>query len=972
MMTSFLIPVSALAQVESGTIAGVVRDTSGAVLPGVTVEASSPQLIEKVRSVITDGEGLYQIVSLRPGTYTVTFTLTGFNTFRREGIQLTAAFTATVNAELRVGAIEETVTVTGASPMVDTQGVLQQQNVSRDVMDALPAAKTFASYAVLTPGVTVSAPDVGGAYGDLSVSLAVHGSRGNESQIDMDGMSARNGMGSGGGQYGQFLNNGMMQEIVVETGSMSAESETAGVRANIIPREGGNRFVGVVSGAYTNANLNSQNVSDELVAQGLNTNAAERIYDFNPSAGGPVLADKLWYFLSLRVWGSKTSRAGPSGASYHNKDTAALFFEPDLSRQAFDHTTHFSASNRLTWQVTPRNKVNLFYEAQNHDYFFPQNSLGNAPETRQLYQEKLQYLAQASWSAPVTSRLLLEGGWTLAANDWPTYPTEDVIPGISPITELSTNFSYRASPTGAYGRHRSNNYNWKASVSYVTGSHAFKTGLRFMHTWSYETREPNSPVSLAFRNGTPNRVTQFATPISYRERNPYNIGVYAQDRWIVDRMTFNLGVRADFYNSYVEAQDLPPGPFVPARSFARVDNVPNWKDISPRLGMSYDVFGNGQTAVKLNVGKYMGGVGLLTFARLANPMQAAINNSNRTWHDDNGDYVPNCDFRNLAANGECERISDQNFGNTVPVTRYADDVREGSGVRPYNWELFTSIQHEIVTGVSATAAYVRRWYGNFYVTQNLAVSNAVFTPYCVRVPVDARLPGGGGNELCGFYDVNRDAFGISDNVIQHSSGFGQQEEAYDGFDFTAMARLPRRMVMSGGVSLGRTRTNTCALVADLSLDLGSSASRTTPFCDIRPPMQPNAKFLAVVPLQWGFQVSGTVQSVPGPEILAQRSYSSAEIEPSLGRPLSAGPNSSVLLDLVPQGTMYGGRYNQTDFRITKIFQRGGVRIQGHFDLYNLFNASPPLRMQNRYGPSWQFPTLTMIGRLGKFGLQINF
>jgi hypothetical protein len=180
------------------------------------------------------------------------------------------------------------------------------------------------------------------------------------------------------------------------------------------------------------------------------------------------------------------------------------------------------------------------------------------------------------------------------------------------------------------------------------------------------------------------------------------------------------------------------------------------------------------------------------------------------------------------------------------------------------------------------------------------------------------------------------------------------------------------LIMSGGVSIGRTRTNTCALLPDLSLDLGSSSPRTTPFCDTRPPMQPNAKLIAVVPVPWGLQVSATVQSVPGPEVLAQRAYSSAEIEPSLGRPLSAGRNSSVVLDLLPRGTLYGNRYNQTDFRIAKIFRAGRVRVQGQFDLYNLFNASPPLRLQNRYGPSWQFPTLTMIGRLGKFGVQIDF
>ena len=973
-----LLPVSAWAQGETGTIAGVVKDTMGAVMPGVTVEASSPALIEKVRAVTTDAQGQYKIIDLRTGIYTVTFTLTGFNTLRREGIELSAAFTATVNGELRVGSIEETITVSGQAPVVDVQNVLQQKVMTREVMDSLPTAKTFGSYAILVPGVTVNAPDVGGAYGDLSVSLSIHGSRMNESQIDVDGMPVINGLARGGGMYGQFLNNGMMQEISVETGGMSAESELSGLRSNVIPRDGGNLFKGVLFTNYTNSNFNSRNVSADLQARGLQANSVDRIYDFNPSLGGPVIRDQLWFFLSFREWGTRTTRAGVSGAARPNKNPGSVIFTPDLSQQAFDHTWHLSISNRFTWQASPKNKINAFYEYQNHEYEFPTNSVGNAPETRFLYREIPQYLVQFSWSSPITSRLLLESGATLAANDYHIYPEPDVVPGISPITELSTNFTYRSNSGAPYGFNRSNQYNYRASATYVTGTHALKTGLFLMHTWGYQTNEPTNPVNLYLRNGIPVSLLEWATPISYREKVKYNLGLYAQDRWTVKRVTLNLGVRSDFFNAYIEPQSLPAGPFVPARDFPGVSAMPNWKDISPRLGVSYDLFGNGKTALKANLGRFMVGAGLTTFTRLANPVSASVNSVMRTWHDDNRDFIPDCDLTNPLANGECERLQNPNFGKTVPVTRYADDVSHGFGVRSDDWEASTSIQHEFMRGMSVNASYTRRWYGKFRLTQNQAVTNADFSPYCITVPADPRLPGGGGNQLCGFYDVSAGKLGASDNVISQASHFGQQEDVYDGVDLTASARLSQGVVFSGGVTIGRERTNNCFELSDLSLVFpgtatGVTSPLATPFCDVRPPFQANAKLLGVYPLPWwGLQTSATFQSTPGPQITASYAASNAEIAPSLGRSLSAGPNSTVLVDLVPPGTLYGDRLYQMDFRVTKSLRVGRSRMQGMFDLYNLLNASPFLTQQNRFGPAWQTPTQTLIGRLAKFGFQIDF
>ena len=276
------IPATLLAQAVPGAIAGVVRDTTGAVLPGVTVEAASPALIERVRSAVTDERGQYKIVDLRPGTYTVTFTLTGFNTTKRDGIELTTGFTATVNADLRVGALEETVVVSGASPVVDTQNVRQQNVLTREVLDALPVRTSTQAFAAVTLGASVATTrqDVGGSSGEFTAGAAIHGILGGESTTNFDGMRAQILLGNGGGGVRWFkLNQVMAEEVTLQTGGISAESEAGGFVQNVVPKDGGNTFRIYGNGNYTGRGLQNTNVTDELRARGLQaTPAEEHIY----------------------------------------------------------------------------------------------------------------------------------------------------------------------------------------------------------------------------------------------------------------------------------------------------------------------------------------------------------------------------------------------------------------------------------------------------------------------------------------------------------------------------------------------------------------------------------------------------------------------------------------------------------------------------------------------------------------------
>ena len=981
-----LLPGLASAQSGSG-IAGVVKDATGSVLPGVTVEAASPALIEKVRTVVTDGEGLDKIVGLVPGTYSVTFTLTGFTTIKREGIDLTASFTATVNADLRVGSLTETVTVTGAAPTVDVQNVVQERVMTRDVINAIPAGtKSVASIGVLIPGVVTQTQDVGGT-AFSATAIAIHGSRFNEEQLLYDGVFYNHGAGSGGNFNTIVPNDATVQEVSLEVGSTSAESPNAGLRTNIIPRDGGNTFKGFFFGSFTDNKLQAGNLDDSLKALGLTSvPQVTRIYDIDPAFGGPLLKDRIWFYGSYRKQNSQQTVAD----RYFNLTPTAPAYTPDLGNQAQNNEENGNQSLRVTWQINTKNKLSL--QGQNGQQKRPYygyaccNAFTTSPEATFYSESRPMYLVQSSWNSPVTNRLLFEASAGGASKNFATYLQPGMSVNQPSWTELSTGVIW-GNYSGVYGANANFQFNSRLVASYVTGSHAVKVGITFMHSSSHVTQSVvNNATTYQMLGGagangvitgTPSGITEYATPLTLDAVMKANMGLFAQDQWTIRRLTLNLGVRFDYLNAYVPAQHISPGPNVPTRNvdFAEVDNVPDWKNTSPRLGASYDVFGTGKTALKVSLGRYMEAPNLTTITRVMDPANAIVNSATRTWNDVNHDFVPQA--------SELGPITNVNFGNSVITQAYAPDVPTTRG---YNWEGSAGIQHELARNVSVSAAYFRRWFGNLTVTQNTKVTTADFSPYCITVPSDSRLPGGGGGQLCGLNDVNGSRFGQSFSLIQEASQFGKQEDVFDGVDVTANSRLPKGLVVQGGVSTGRERTNNCYAMNDLSLVSFSTGTvftagtpRLTSFCDTRPPFQPNVKALAVYPLPWwGLQTSATYQDLPGPQILANATIRNSAIAPSLGRSLSACPatgvcNATVSVSLIPPGTLYGDRLHELDFRLSKTVRLAqGRRVQGIVDVYNLNNGSAVITQNNSFGSAWLRPTQILQARLVKFGVQLDF
>jgi hypothetical protein len=1012
--------IPAFAQQTSG-IAGVARDTSGAVLPGVTVEAFSPALIEKVRTVVTDGEGRYNIVDLRPGQYVVTFTLPGFSTFKREGIQLTAGFTANVNANMQVGALEETVTVTGAAPLVDTQNVRQQTVVSNELLEVLPSGqKTLVGYAKLIPGLQ-GGSDVGGAAGLWAtgnvITDTVHGKGG--AKFSYDGMQTNNYGGNGATSY--LMNPATVVETAIEVGGISAESNAAGISMNLIPKEGSNTRAFMLSGLYSGESLQSDNVSDRLHDLGVKSAAKVlHVYDMNAATGGPIKRDRLWFFTATRAAGNKNQVSDV----YFNLTRGTPFYTPDLNNPSFRKEWLKSIAGRVTWQASEKHKINGFADVQN--YMVRGRGGFEAPESHTVWSFWPAGLYQTTWTAPLTSRLLLEAGWSLTRNDFPGSHKQSTdvfgftVPFDHPsILEVSTGFRYNARATYS-PNHIQYRVVERFSASYVTGSHAFKAGFQTQQgIWNVETFVnsdgrnaacANCPVQYRFLNGTPIQLDQWATPYLQKNRIKADLGVFAQDQWTIKRLTLNYGLRLDYFNSYVPPQHVPATPWgwLPERNFEAVSRVPEWIDLNPRMGASYDLFGNGRTALKASLGRYVGVLGI-DLAQTNNPINTSVNSVARTWADTNGNYIPDCDLGNFGANGECGPISDQNFGRVNPrATRFDEDLIRGFGKRDYFWDLNAQVQHEIMQGMSVQGAYSRNWTDQYGVlggtsfgagvTDNLLVSPADFDPFCVTAPSDPRLPGGGGYQVCGMYDINPARFGQINNLVTRASKFGDRSRISDFFTVKIDSRFDSGIILGASVDTGRTVEDNCYVVdapglynfssGNFGVNMPPNVATTIngkQICRLVRPFsaQTQVKVHGSYTLPGDVVVSGILQNLPGAAILADYPALNSVIAPSLGRNLAACGTrvvctATATVPLIVPYTEFEPRRTQLDLRIGKVVRVGRTRLQANVDVYNVLNDSAILNANRNFGPRWRTPLSTGVGsgflegRLVQFSGQATF
>jgi hypothetical protein len=996
--TILAVPSMAFAQ---ASITGVVKDTSGAVLPGVTVEASSPVLIEKTRSVVTDTSGQYRIVDLRPGSYAVAFSLVGFQIVRQEGIELTGSFTATVNAEMRVGALQETVTVTGESPIVDVQGTTSQRVLDQTVINALPTGRNQYNLGALIPGVSVvGGQDVGGALGfDAAQGLTIHGSTSDGQRLTINGvgMNAPVFGGYGGGEDPSPTG---VQEFTIDYSGLSIEQPEGGVRINFIPKDGGNQFKGLVFASYADQALQGDNFTAALQSQGLRYgNPIDKNWDVNPGFGGPIMKDRLWFYGSFRSNGAWSVIPGMFFNTNTNRPDAWTY-APDPTQPVIRPYTYHTESGRVTWQATPRNKLAVTYQDQAFCQCENSTSATRAPEAGIERRWPVMRTWVAEWSAPITTRLLLEVVVLRSEQQWshnpqwqfrPAFGQTGIDPAMISVTDIGgaiPGLTYRAAPTYLYGGNAFLNY--RGAISYVTGSHAFKVGVnggdgRNGPNGTYELQ----PVSYTFNNGAPlsliERADFFTTQSDYHEP-----GIYAQDRWTMRQWTLNAGIRGDFYHNGFPVQSLGPTALFPNRSitFPSSSNL-RWFDLSPRLGVAYDVFGSGRTAVKVNLDRYLQGQPL-GVAESVNPVNTLVTNTSRSWNDANHNFIPDCSLVSPAANDECGAMANSLFGQTGAGAVADPALLHGFDKRPYNWEFSTSIQQQVASRMSVEFGYFRRWYGNFQVSNNLTVHpagatpTANFTPYSITAPVDPRLPGGGGNTITGLYDLNPSSFGLPSNYfLELSDNVGNQIQHWNGVDASVNVRLPNQVFLQGGVSSGRTTTDNCAVAGQIGTTAvgsalgGFNASNSdfpsTLYCHVDTPFLTQVKLIGSYTIpRINAQIAGTFQSLPGPSISAAYNAPFAVYGPSLGRVIAGGnANSTVAVNLIAPNTQFGDRLNQLDLRLSKRLTVGPTKLSVGVDLYNALNVSSVLSYNTSYA-AFMVPTSIVTPRFAKFNLSFDF
>ena len=989
-------------------IAGTVKDTSDALLPGVTVEAASPALIEKVRTAVTDGTGQYRIENLRPGQYTVTFTLPGFTTVRREGIELTGSFVASVNAELRVGAVAETVVVSGESPIVDVQSSQRTTVLTHETINAIPTAGSYNALLVLVPGLLGGQQDVStgpcnsctfSAHGTL---LSLGGNRANtDARLLVDGISIAVPQ-AGGTNYLTDTKNA--QEVTFTVSGSMGEVESGGPVMNIIPRSGGNTLSGNGSVGWTNGDLQGSNLSDELRALKVTASPLIKGYDVSGAAGGPIQRDRIWFFGTVRSQGG--SSYIPS--MYYNKnagDPNRWLYEPDLTRQAFNDKTWRNASARFTMQVTPRNKVHVFWDEQkvctkceNGGNYANATTSPEGNGYGDLHPMRFQ---QATWTSPVNNKLLLEGGFGYFFSRWGGRAKQDPYTGNLPriIEQCGAGcpangnipgLMYRSQTTDLFsdGRNKNVTTTWRATAAYVTGGNTLKFG--YIGNQLGDLRSANrSPNDLRYRvnNGAPNQLTQYV----HDQQNDLwmrNDGFYVQQQWTRGRLTMQGALRFDRAWSWAPEQRLESRFWAQPLVFDETPVVDSYTDLTPRAAVTYDLFGTGRTALKATLGKYLESTVTASNYGIGNPTSRIATNVFRTWTDRNGNWIPDCDLSNpqtqdFGPTGDfCGVTNNLNFGSATFSNTIDPDILHGWGVRPSDWNWGVSVQHEVLPRTSVEVGFFHREFYGFAVTDNLAVTPSDFTQFSIPAPQDSRLPNGGGYQVGPLYDLNVPSlFGVTRNYITYADKYGDAYQTYNGIDLTFSARPRNGLSVQGGFSGGYSTSDNCEVRAQVP-EIGL----LNPYCHIETSFLPQYKGIAtyIVPRidvsvsgtftsKPGIQVSGFGTPVAGGAFAANYVVPNAAVAPILGRPL-AGSAPNITVNVVEPHSVLGDRVNELNMRVGKVFRFGGSRANVGVDIYNLLNAATPLSYNQVFIPNgaWLTPTSVLSARFAKLSFQLDF
>jgi hypothetical protein len=1016
-----------------GVLTGTARDSGGGVLPGVTVEVSSPALIEKVRTATTDGAGQWRIVDLRAGTYAIVATLPGFTTFRRQDVQIAGSQTLTIPIELRVGGIQESITVTGETPVVDVQSARREVVIDNELIETIPTTRSVGGLLNATAGLTVG--DTGLALSPTMTFFSANGGANNEGRMAVNGMTV--GAARSGGVSSYVYDSVGVEEVAVRVGGGLGETDTGGPIMNIIPRSGGNTFAGTAFTSFAGDWSKGDNLNDELRAIGLTeTPGIIQAHDASFSLGGPILRDRLWFFGQYRNLDTQTAVEGiTANANAGNAARWDWMSSPVNARLIQDRQM---AIGRFAGQAG-RSRMQVNYEYQKRcegtplqvgteachnrgDDWVGLGTTTQSPEATGTagrgYFEWPFHLTQGQWTMPATSRLLFDANATwFRYNPAFGFPPPDGITNLIPVTEQNgglacvnlpanvaphpgctpenaatlrwapnANYTYRALNQWGYAEGATNSYN--AAASYVTGSHSMRVGYQYYWLRQLdETIAAEPQIAYRFNRGIPNQVT-YRLPTWSRNSITQLHGVFLQDQYTRGRLTLSGAVRWDRASSYapVDRNGVARTSFLNAApiTIEKTTGVDAYNDISPRVGVGYDVLGNGRTALKFRWGKYMAFASNDQPYTSTNPAATLVATASRGWTDNDGDRIVDCDLLNpnlqnpsTGSVDTCVALTGntRNFGNVGAATIVDPELLSGWGVRSHDYQTEVTLQQEVFPRVSAEVSYIHRTFHGFRVTNDLNRDPQTdWLNYTIMAPSDSRLPGGG-NYPIQVYIAN--TLASAQNFLTKESTYGEggkeREAFYDGVNVNLNARMRNGLFVSFGTQTGRRVDDECHVV----INYGNPNPRD---CRSFDPWETTIRGLGSYTIpKLDVLVSATLRSQPPLSLGADWVVPNTVIRDLLGgvTPPGFNVNGNTTIDLTDSEhrIFADNRRTQVDMRFAKVLRFGRTRTDIGVDLWNLFNTNYATGYEDSFvvgDDTWATPQSIYAPRFVRLNFTVNF
>jgi hypothetical protein len=662
--------------------------------------------------------------------------------------------------------------------------------------------------------------------------------------------------------------------------------------------------------------MQSNNLDEDLVRLGfLARNRVKSVYDVNFTYGGPIQRDRLWFFATYRIWSANNFLGNTFDSS---------------GNQAVDDQRIQDGTVRLTWQAAQKHKIAVHYDRsakwRGHR---PNNWISaniNEPVSSVVQTTRLNYIGEVKWSSPLSNRLLTEFAvFTMPVNYSLSFQPEAAPDAIATFDQIKSVFMY-VSPRQDINAARM--FTYSGYVSYVTGAHNFKTGVQVRTGWSEELFETRGDIVQYVSDGRPQSVRLVNTPSGHKEAG-VNSALYAQDSWTLGRVTINPGIRFERFVMSIPAQSAAAGTWVPARDFAEQKDIVNWNTVSPRLGFSWDLFGDGRTAVKGGVSRY----DRLAGVNLVQPLnQRNIAFQTCPWDDSNNDL--------RAQNSEIAIA--RCTGSLQPSLGFVDpDLK-----RPHQWEYNIMVQRQIGARTAVMAGYYGRRFWDLYTTVNDAVPPTAYTPVTITNPLT--------NEPLTVYNQDPATRGQVRNVLKTIPDLRQ---TYNGVEFQINTRLTRATLFAG-FTIGKNEGDQDG--GDLNNPNVRINNQGAIGFDA--PYQIRGGFSYQLPAE--FQVSGSIRESSGLPQTRTFVVTTAQV-PGLTQVMQN-------VQVAERGEYRFPWVNLVDLRFTRIFRSGSMRFEPTLDLFNIFNNDAVTNANQTVGSSLGRPSAIVMGRLLRIGGRLTF